>query len=318
MRYIDKTEIRRSLNFDKMICAIEDAHSRPRIEIQDAMLGTESSHYFVRHAVDAGRFMASKLITSFPSNLSRGVLPAIQAICVLFDGQDGRPLVTVDGTEITYWRTAADSAVGAKILARPGIETMLVVGAGEMSRWLVRAHSTAHPTLRRIRIWNRTSDRAAHVAGQLRDEGFDAISVTDLDEAVSTSDLITTCTRSHTPLIKGALLRPGTHLDLVGGYTEKTRESDDDAMRRSRVFVDRFESAFAGVGDILTPIAAGVIDKSDVLGDLYDLIQGKVQGRTTNEDITVYKNAGGGHFDLIAAVAVFESSVEDASAKQIA
>ena len=118
------------------------------------MLGIESQHYFVRHAVDAGRYMGSKLITSFPANLLGDNLPAVQAVCVLFDGKNGRPLAVIDGTEITYWRTAADSALGCRLLSRPNPEILLVVGAGELSRWLIRAHRTVRPSLRRVLIWN--------------------------------------------------------------------------------------------------------------------------------------------------------------------
>src|SRR5258708_26998906 len=158
MRFVDATEVRRLLSFPTLVAALEVAHRRPKIEIQDGYLGTEREQYFVRHVVDRGRFMASKLITSFPGNLAEGRLPAVQAVCIMFDGTDGRPLAVIDGTEITYWRTAADSALGAKLLAPSAPQTMLVVGAGEMSRWLVRAHRTGRPSLRRVLIWNRSEE----------------------------------------------------------------------------------------------------------------------------------------------------------------
>jgi ornithine cyclodeaminase len=250
--------------------------------------------------------MASKLITSFPANLAGGKLPTVQAVCVLFDGTNGRPLVVIDGTEITYWRTAADSALGAKLLAPTTPQTLLVVGAGEMSKWLTRAHRTARPSLRRVLIWNRTPERAAEVAALLAQEGI-AVEVTrDLEAATRTADIITTCTRSHEPMIKGANLKPGVHLDLVGGYTPETREADDEAVRRALVFVDRRESALCGVGDILQPIANGVIGEIDVLGDLYDLVGGTVAGRRSPDDITLFKNAGGGHLDLMTSEVVFQ------------
>ena len=147
MRFIDATEIRRVLTFPVLVAALEAAHCRPRMEVQDGMLGSEKELYFARNAVDRGRFMASKLITSFPANLTEGELPAVQAVCVLFDGTNGRPLAVIDGTEMTYWRTAADSALGARLLARDDGRTLLVVGAGEMSRWLVRAHRATRPSL---------------------------------------------------------------------------------------------------------------------------------------------------------------------------
>ncbi|TXL77593.1 dehydrogenase [Vineibacter terrae] len=305
MRFVDAVEIRKVLSFPLLIDAIEAAHRRPRIAVLDGCLGSEREFYFARSAVDRGRFMASKLITSFPANLDAGELPAVQAVCVLFDGTNGKPLAVLDGTEITYWRTAADSALGARLLAPPSPRTLLVVGAGEMSRWLVRAHRTVRPSLQQVLIWNRTPQRAADVAAALRQEGIAAEVTDDLDATIGSADIITTCTRAHTPLVKGAKLKPGVHLDLVGGYSAQTREADDDAVRRSLVFVDRRESAFDGVGDILQPIASGAIAESDVLGDLYDLISGSVAGRRTSDDITFFKNAGGGHFDLIAAETIF-------------
>jgi len=305
MRFVGAEEIRAVLNFPLLVVALEAGHRRPKIEVQGGHLGSEKELYFVRHAVDRGRFMASKLITSFPSNLNGGGLPAVQAVLVLFDGTNGRPLVVMDGTEITYWRTAADSALGAKILAAAAPATLLVVGAGEMSRWLVRAHCTVRPSLRRVLIWNRTKERAQNVAVLLTQDGIDAEAVEDLAAATRLADVICTCTRSHAPLVIGGNLKPGVHLDLVGGYNPQTREADDDAARRALVFVDRRESAFDGVGDILQPIASGAIQETDVLGDLYDLVGGLVPGRRTSDDITFFKNAGGGHLDLMTAELVF-------------
>jgi ornithine cyclodeaminase len=146
MRVVDAAEIRKVLTFEMLVDAIESAHRRPRMEVQDGLLGTEQEQYLVRHAVDRGRFMASKLVTSFPANLAAGKPPAVQAVCVLFDGGNGSPLAVIDGTELTYWRTAADSALGAKLPAPLNPEAMLVVGAGKLSRWLVQAHRAVRPS----------------------------------------------------------------------------------------------------------------------------------------------------------------------------
>ena len=139
------------------------------------------------------------------------------------------------------------------------------------------------------------------MAARLREEGIDSEPVEDLVVATRLADVVSTCTRSHEPLVLGANLKAGAHLDLVGGYTPRHREADDEAARRARVFVDRRESAFDGVGDILQPIASGAIREADVLGDLYDLVGGGVAGRTSPSDITFFKNAGGGHLDLMTA-----------------
>jgi ornithine cyclodeaminase/alanine dehydrogenase-like protein (mu-crystallin family) len=301
MRFVPADEIRSLLSFPMLIDALEAAHRRPRIEVQDAALGSEKAQYFVRHAVDRGRYLASKLITSFPGNVGTGSLPAVQAVCVLFDGTNGQPLAVIDGTEITYWRTAADSALGAKILAPPDPATLLVVGAGAMSTRLVRAHRAARPSLGRVLVWNRTKERALQVAARLTEEGIESEAFDDLAAATRLADVVSTCTRSHEPLVLGANLKPGVHLDLVGGYTPSTREADDEAARRALIFVDRRESAFDGVGDILQPIASGAIRPADVLGDLYDLVGGVVAGRRSPSDITFFKNAGGAHLDLMTA-----------------
>jgi ornithine cyclodeaminase len=304
VQFVDDAEVARVLNFPVLIQAFEEAHRRPRAEVLDGFLGSEGAQYVIRSACDPGRYMMSKMFTSIPANLAGGKLPAVQAVCVLFDGVDGRPLAVMEATEITHWRTAADSALAAKYLARPDVETLLVVGAGEMAGWLVHAHRTVRPSLRRVLVWNRTAARAEALVARLKQEGIDAAVASNLDVATCEADLITTCTRSREPLIKGANLRPSTHLDLVGGYTPQTREADDEAARRGRIFVDRRESAFHGVGDILQPIASGAILEADILGDLYDLTSGTIAGRRSADDITFYKNAGGGHLDLMTCEVV--------------
>jgi ornithine cyclodeaminase len=304
MHFVSGAAVSRILTFPILIAAMEEAHRRPKAEMLDGFLGDETAQFVVRSAVDRGRYMASKMFTSFPANLEGGEMPAVQAVCVLFDGADGRPLAVIDGTAVTHWRTAADSALGAKFLAPLNPEVLLVVGAGEIAPWLVRAHRTVRPSLRRVIIWNRTSARAAALAALLRGEGVEAEATADLDAATPIADVVTTCTRSHEPLIKGVNLRPGVHLDLVGSYTPQTRETDDDAARRSRIFVDRRESAFRGVGDILQPIESGAIEESDLL-DLYDLAAG-APGRRSDTDITFFKNAGGGHLDLMTCEVVFQ------------
>jgi ornithine cyclodeaminase len=302
LRFVSGAEIRRALTFPALIREMEASHRRPRIEIHDVLMGPEAAHYFVRSAADHGRAFGSKLIASFP-----GKRPAVQAIYVLFDGADGHPRATLDGTEITLWKTAADSALGASLLAPGDPETLTVIGAGAVAPWLVRAHRCVRPSIRRVFAWNRTAARALALAAELRAEGVAAEATTDLEAAVRRAQVITAATRSHAPLIQGAWLEPGTHLDLVGGYTPDTREADDVAARRSRIFVDRRESAFDGVGDILQPIASGAIRKEDVLGDLYDLIGGGVPGRVGPDDITLFKNAGGGHLDLMTAQAIMSA-----------
>jgi ornithine cyclodeaminase/alanine dehydrogenase-like protein (mu-crystallin family) len=310
LRVVSAEEIRRALSFPALVAAMEEGHRRPKMEIHDVLMGEEKALYFLRSATDRGVAFGTKLVTSFPGNLTaaasdgRPRLPAVQGLYVLFDGADGRPLAVLDGTQITWWKTAADSALGAKLLAGADPRTLTVVGAGAISPWLVRAHISVRPSIQRVLVWNRTASRADRLAEDLRAEGIAAEPAADLQAAVRQSQIVTTTTRSHAPLVLGEWLQPGAHLDLVGGYTPETREADDRAAQRARIFVDRRESAFEGVGDILQPIASGAIRKEDVLGDLYDLIGAGAPGRLGPDDITLFKNAGGGHLDLMTAQAV--------------
>lgn len=301
--FIDGPRMRALLSFPVLIDALAQAHRRAPMEVAESLLGTESAQYFVRHAADPGRHFLSKLITSIPANTAAG-LPAVQALCVLFDAVNGNPLALLDGTELTCWRTAADSALGARLLAPPAPHTLLVAGAGRLAPWMVQAHRCVRPSIERVLVWNRTGAAAAALVRSLRAEGIDALQVHDLEQATRQAQVISTCTRAHEPIIRGAWLSPGTHLDLVGGYTPQTREADDEAIRRARVFTDLRASALAGVGDILQPLASGAMRPDDLLGDLYDLMAMRVPGRRDPADITLFKNAGGGHLDLMTAVLV--------------
>lgn len=303
MEFFDAAEVNRLLTFPVVMDALEEAHRRPPILISDSLIGDENGNYFIRSAVDPGRFACTKMVTSTPRNLYEGDLPAVQAVVVIFDAHNGRPLASMDGTMLTRWRTAGDSGLGARLLARPDARTLLVVGAGAMSRPLAHSHCAARPGIDRVLVWNRNEDRAREVVADLVVDGLPAEVATDLRAAVRISDVISTCTRATDPVVFGADLKPGAHLDLVGGFTPATRETDDEAMVRGLIFVDRREPAFDGVGDILSPIASGAITEHDVLGDLHDIVAARV-GRTSLEDITIFKNAGGGHLDLFTAEAL--------------
>jgi ornithine cyclodeaminase len=161
-----------------------------------------------------------------------------------------------------------------------------------------------------VLIWNRTADKAEQLARALDETDRSFRAVADLDAALPEADIISCATASTTPIIRGALLKPGSHLDLVGGFTNAMREADDDAARRSRIFVDSRRFAIGECGDITGPIEAGIIDSGDIAGDLFDLCRGTVTGRCRADEITLFKNAGGGHLDLMTAIALYEMARE--------
>lgn len=307
MLLITEQAVASILSFPSLVSALQAAHLRPKACTEDLMMWMGENHYFTRHATEPGRYLCSKLVSSFPANRTHGELPTTQAVCVLFDGRNGAPLATIDGTAVTLWKTAAGSALGSLLLSRQSSRTLLVVGAGALAEPLVQAHLAVRPSLDRILIWNRSQGAAGRLAAKLRDQGLDAVGVEDLDGAVAQADIVTCCTSSRAPLVRGAMLQPGAHLDLIGGYAPDMREADDDAARLCRIFVDCRDTA-AGVGDICAALASGAITEADILGDLYDLVKG-TPGRLSTDDRTFFKNAGGGHLDLMTCATIYEAFV---------
>ena len=286
------------IDLGALIDWMDAAHRQGAPDTIDSLVGPVESRLFVRSAVLSGEAMGAKVVSICPGNPRLG-LPSVQALLVLLDGRTGTPRAVLDATNLTYWRTAADSALGARYLAREDARTLLMVGAGGLAPWLIRAHRRARPGLADVLIWNRTAARAEQLAETLAQEGVPATAVSDLGAAAQRADIISAATMTRTPLIRGEWLKPGTHLDLVGAYEAETREADDACVRRARFFTD-FRHSANDVGEFVLPIASGAMQEADLLGDLYDLVRG-APGRLAETDITLFKNAGGGHLDLMTA-----------------
>ncbi len=260
-----------------------------------------SERFLVLPAWAPGDLLTTKLTTVFAANPSTNGLPAVQAVVVLFDGADGSPLALLDGTELTYRKTAADSALGSRFCSRPDAAVLLVVGAGGLVPHLIAAHRAVRPSIEQVLVWNRTPRRAdALVSAGIVDRRVD-----DLHEALEAADIVCTATMARDPLVSGRLLRPGTHVDAVGAYLPDHREIDDDVVRRAdhdhAVFVDDRRAPLTESGDLVIPIARGVVAEDVVRADLFQLCQGDHPGRTTPEQVTLFCNGGGGHLDLMVA-----------------
>lgn len=314
-RWIDAAAVERLTPFGPLMDWLEARHREPpakteRVLMQDEDRAGPPNAFLTLPAWAPGEALGVKLVTVFPQNEEKtDGPPTIQAVYQLFDGRDGRPTALIDGTMMTLRKTAADSGLGARLLAAPGPERLLMVGAGALCRHLIEAHRAARPSLSEVAIWNRTPTKAEAKAAALRDQGIDAQAVEDLEEAARRADVICCATMSDRPLIQGAWLKPGCHLDLVGGYTPAMREADDAAAARARIFVDSRPFTLGCVGDLTQPMTAGAIAARDVLADLYDLAQGAHPGR--GEDpaaVTLFKNGGGGHLDLMTARFIAEAA----------
>ncbi len=311
MIVIDQGQIDAVLTWPALIDGLDAGHRLGRGKTHDLLLEEGSAMILNRTAWKPGYGLGVKTVTGFWDNPRRDPpLPSVQGLFVLFDPDDGRPLAVIDGAAITGWKTAADSALGSRYLSRPDSRLLLMIGAGAMARPLVHAHLCVRPGIERILLWNRTPARSQALASLLVAAGLTVETTTNLADAVGRADIISSATRTQEPLIQGDWLRPGTHLDLVGAFTASMREADDTVLRRGRLFVDARESAL-DIGELAIPIARGVITAKDVVADLYDLAAGFAWQRAP-DDITVYKNGGGAHLDLMTAVAIHQGVLANA------
>jgi alanine dehydrogenase len=244
--------------------------------------------------------LGTKLVTVMPGNAARGV-PTVQALYLLFDRATGEPRALLDGEALTLRRTAAASALAARYMARADARSLLVVGGGRLAPWLARAHAGLRPAIDRVTVWARSQAAGDALAQALRAEGLPAQAADDLQAAVAEADMVSCATTSTAPIVHGAWLKAGTHLDLVGGFRRDMREADDEAVARSRIVVDTFAGALAEAGDLTQPLDSGTITRERIAGELADLVRGSVQGRTSAEEITLFKSVGTALEDLAAA-----------------
>ncbi len=307
MMLISAADVFRICAWDDLMTALAKAHAgeKPLVDRSSIVRDNDgvTETYLNISAWIPGKAFGSKIITVMPKNPSRFEnIPAIQALVVLFDGQTGSPRALIDGTSLTYVKTAADSALGAKLLARENASVLTLVGTGGLAPFAARAHFAAMPSLQKVLVWGRRHDQAQRVAAELSQFSIDAKPVDDLEAAVRQSDVVSCVTASHEPVVAGAWLRPGAHLDLIGGFTPEMRECDDDAVTRARLFVDSRWFAIEKVGDLGDPIARGLINVSDVEADLFELCGDGYPVNRRPDDITLFKNGGGAHLDLFTAM----------------
>jgi ornithine cyclodeaminase/alanine dehydrogenase-like protein (mu-crystallin family) len=306
MEMIDAKRVHELLDFDGLIAALRTAHmggmpkKSDRIIYQEPNPEGQPDIFIILPAWEPGEGILAKMVTSFPNNKERHGLPTVNSIYVFINGQTGAVEAIVDGEAMIFRKTSSDSAFGSSLLSRPDAENFLMVGAGGLAPYLVEAHLTARPGIKRISIWNRTASNAEALVRKLAGQGITAEVVVDLDAAVADADIISSATMASSPHIKGRLLKPGAHIDLVGSFTPEMREADDDVLRRATIFVDHRQTTERS-GEFLGPFERGIITLDDVKADLFELCQGKAPGRQSDTEITMMKNGGGSHMDYYVA-----------------
>ena len=287
-------EAEQYLTWPGLCAALTAGHRLPRAEIGDTLLSRRSDVLLSRSAWIDGMGLAVKSATVFPGNAATGK-PAVNGAVNLYSDLTGELEAIVDFHLVTKWKTAGDSLLAASLLARADSRTILLVGAGTVAHAMVGAYRSRFAEAR-FAVWNRSPAAAETMAREV--PGVEV--ARDLAAAVASADIICTATMATEPLIRGDWLRPGTHLDLIGAYRPDMREVDDEALRRSRIFVDSRATTLHHIGELKDPLARRVIGERDVVGDFYDIAAGGFARRTATE-ITLAKNGGGAHLDLMVA-----------------
>ncbi len=307
MRVVGAEQVHALLDYPSLVEALRELNRRgvdriERFALAEPLADGRRNDWLILPAWQFGRHFGAKLVSVFPGNEKRAI-PSVQGLYLLFDGASGAPLLCIDGAALTLRKTAANSALAATYLARPDASRLTVVGAGALAPHLAMAHAAVRP-IRLVSIWNRTRARAEATAQRLQGEpvmaGIAIAVADDLEASVRQSDVVSCATMASEPLVRGAWLGPGTHLDLVGGFRPDMREADDEAVRRARIFVDARFMTVDHCGDISQPLASGLIADSDIV-DAFELAAASRPGRRDDREITLFKSGGGGHEDLGAA-----------------
>ena len=312
LRIVTADDINRVLTYEALIDALDGAF-RSDIKAPEKIAhmiplpsGSAAKFMMMPSWTTSGeRLIGCKIVSVFPDNVKAGK-PAVSGSYLLISGDTGQTLALMDGTALTAWRTACVSALAARYLAREDACNLVMIGAGTLAPHLVRAHCAVRP-IKRVTLWNRTRSRAVSTAFALSAAGLQPDIADDLEQAVRDADIVSCATLSPTPLVRGAWLNKGAHVDLVGAYLPTLREADDTAIRRARVYVDSRATAPKGSGDIAIPLKKKVIAQKDIQGDLFELCRGKAKGRKRKDEITLFKSTGIALEDLAAATLVWNA-----------
>lgn len=282
----------KGLDWIALTDALAAGHDLPKGKVEDVFLYRDPDTLLNRSAWIDGMGLAIKCATIFPQNRASGQ-PMIHGAVNLFSDTNGQLEAILDFHLVTKWKTAGDSLLAARRLARPDSKNILIVGAGTVGRSLWQAYSAAFPDAV-FTVWNRSAEGAQAFARDCL-----GVSVADdLEAAVKAADIVTSATMTTEPLLKGAWFQPGQHIDLIGAYRPDMREADDEALQRTRVFVDSFDTTLGHIGELKIPLSTGAIAKGDVLADYYDLPSFV---RQKDDEITLFKNGGGAHLDLMTS-----------------
>ncbi len=285
-------EGQRDLDWIALTDALAVGHRLPKAKVEDVFIYRDPETLLNRSAWINGMGLAVKCATIFPNNKTQGK-PMVNGAVNLFSDENGQLDAIVDFHLVTKWKTAGDSLLAARRLARPDSKHILIVGAGTVGHSLWQAYSAVFPQAE-FSVWNRSPEGATQFA-----KDCDGVTVAhNLETAVKAADIVTSATMTTEPILKGAWFQPGQHIDLIGAYRPDMREVDDEALLRSRVFVDSYATTLGHIGELKIPIENGVIAPEHVVADYYEEA---AFARGQRDEITLFKNGGGAHLDLMTS-----------------
>jgi ornithine cyclodeaminase len=302
--FIDAGEVAAALDWRVLVDGLREAfRNGANAPVRSSYPVTPAGDRLLLMPAWDGASIGVKIVTVFPGNRAQG-RSSVSAVFLLLDAATGHPLALVDGEALTLRRTAAASALASTYLSRPDASSLLVVGTGRLAPQMAAAHCAVRP-IDRVLVWGRNPSHAEEVARNLSEQGLPAAACGDLAAGLAQADIVTCATTARAAIVPGRLVRPGTHVDLVGAFTPEMRESDDALVARARVFVDTFAGALKEAGDLVQPLAAGRIAREHVQAELADLCAGRHPGRRSADEITLFKSVGTALEDLCAARLVY-------------
>ena len=245
-----------------------------------------------------------KIVTVSPKN-GMFDLPSIQGSYLYLDAVNGSLKAILEGKALTAKRTAATSALASSFLSKADASSMLMIGTGALAINLIKAHATVRP-IEQVYVWGRDVSKAKSIAAKLNDKRMKVEAIPTITSVIPEVDIVSCATLSETPLVFGKYLREGQHIDLVGAYRPHMREADDETIKKASVFLDSYAGGWKESGDILIPLEKGLIKKTDIKADLFELCSKNRKGRMHNGEITVFKSVGHALQDLTAAKYYFK------------
>jgi ornithine cyclodeaminase len=301
---LDANTVAAALPYEQLIAALAQAFAADvnvplRAHHDVPVTGGTTGTLLLMPAWQAGGSLGVKIATVFPDNAKRNC-PAVFASYLLMSAESGVPVAVLDGTEMTLRRTAAASALASRYLSRKNSARLLMVGTGNLAPHLIAAHAIVRP-IREVMIWGRRPEAAAALTNRVASASLKATVVEELKLAVKNADIISVATLATEPLIRGAWLRDGQHLDLVGAFRPDMREADTEAVVRAAVYVDTRAGAMSEAGEIVQALRSKSLAEDSIAGELRDLVTGKVAGRSDERQITLFKSVGTALEDLAAA-----------------